>query len=56
MLDRLRALFAFALAVALPLVGAIFAAVRFAAGDRDEGLRLAAAALVGLAIYALVLL
>ena len=43
-------------AVALPLAGAILAVVRYADGDRDEGLRLAAAALLGLALYALVLL
>jgi hypothetical protein len=56
MLDRLRALFPYFLAVVLPLAGAILAVVRVAAGDRDDGLRLAAASVLGLALYALVLL
>ena len=41
MLDRLRGLFPVIVAVALPLAGAVLAIVRFADGDRDEGLRLA---------------
>ena len=53
MLDRLRRLFPFAIAVALPLAGAVLAAVRFADGDRDDGLRLTAAAVLGAALYAL---
>jgi len=56
MLDRLRVLFPFVVAVALPLAGAILAVVRFTDGDRDDGLRLAAASLLGLALYALLLL
>jgi hypothetical protein len=56
MLDRLRLLFPFVVAVVLPLAGAILAVVRFAGGDRDEGLRLAAASVLGLALYALFLL
>jgi hypothetical protein len=56
MLDRLRALFPYIVAVALPLAGAILAVVRFAEGDRDDGLRIAAAALFGAALYALLLL
>ena len=56
MLDRLRVLFPFVVAVALPLAGAILAVVRFTDGDRDDGLRLAAASLFGLALYALLLL
>jgi hypothetical protein len=55
MLDRLRALFPFVVALALPLAGAILALVRFADGDRDEGLRLAATSVLGLALYALFL-
>ena len=55
MLDRLRRLFPFAIAVALPLAGAVLATIRFADGDRDEGLRLAAATVLGLALYALAL-
>jgi hypothetical protein len=55
MLDRLRWLFPFVVALALPLAGIIIAAVRFAEGDRDDGLRLAAAALLGVALYALLL-
>jgi hypothetical protein len=56
MLDRLRVLFPYIVAVALPLAGAILAVVRYGAGDRDDGLRIAAASLLGLALYALVLL
>jgi len=56
MLDRLRVLFPFVVAVALPLAGAILAVVRFTDGDRDDGLRLAAASLLGLVLYALLLL
>lgn len=56
MLDRLRASFPYFLAVALPLAGAILAVVRFADGDRDDALRIAAASVLGLALYALLLL
>ena len=55
MLDRLRRLFPFVVALALPLAGVILAGARFAEGDRDEALRLAAAALLGVALYALLL-
>ena len=55
-LDRLRELFPLALAVALPLVGAVFALLRFSDGHRDEALRIGAATLLGLALYALLLL
>ncbi len=55
MLDRLRRLFPFVVALALPLAGIIMAAVRFAQDDRDEALRLAAAALLGMALYGLLL-
>ena len=56
MLDRLRLSFPYFLAVALPLVGAVLAALRFGDGDRDDALRIAAASLLGLALYALLLL
>ena len=55
MLDRLRWIFPLAVALALPLAGAVLAAVRYADGQRDEALRLAAATLLGLALYALLL-
>ncbi|MDQ3721721.1 MAG: hypothetical protein M3376_01340 [Actinomycetota bacterium] len=55
MLDRLRGLFPVIVAVALPLAGVVLAVVRFADGDRDDGLRLAAAAALGLALYLLLL-
>ena len=56
MLDRLRASFPYILAVALPLVGAVLAVVRFTDGDHDDALRIAAASVLGLALYALLLL
>ncbi len=55
MLDRLRELFGVIVAVALPLAGAVLALLRFAEGDRDEGLRLALATLLGLALYTILL-
>ena len=55
MLDRLRYAFPFAVAVALPLAGAVLAVARFADGDRDEALRLAVATLLGVALYAVLL-
>ena len=53
MLDRLRELFPLLLAVALPLVGVVLTILRFADGERDEALRIAAATLLGVALYAL---
>lgn len=55
MLDRLRWIFPFVVAVALPLAGAILAIVRYADGNRDEALQLAAASVLGLALYGLLL-
>lgn len=55
MLDRLRWFFPFALALLLPLVGAILAVLRYADGEREEALQLAAASLLGLALYGLLL-
>jgi hypothetical protein len=52
MLDRLRRLFPFVVALVLPLAGVILAAARLAEGDRDDGRRLAAATLLGVALYA----
>jgi hypothetical protein len=56
MLDHLRTLFVYIVAVALPLAGAVIAVIRFADGDRDDGLRIAAAAVFGAALYSLLLL
>jgi hypothetical protein len=53
MLDLLRRLFPYVVAVALPLAGAVLAVVRFADGDRDDGLRLAAASVLGVFLYLL---
>ena len=55
MLDRLRVLFPYIVAVALPLAGAVLAVVRLVDGDRDDALRIAAASVLGLALYALLL-
>ena len=53
-LDRLRWLFPLVVALVLPLAGVILVAARFAEGDRDEARYLAAATLLGVALYALV--
>ena len=53
MLDRLRWIFPFVVALVFPLAGAILAAARFVEGDRDDGLRLLGATLLGVALYAL---
>lgn len=55
MLDRLRLFFPYALALALPLAGVIIAVVRYVDGERDDALRLAAVALLGFSLYALLL-
>ncbi len=55
MVDRLRRVFPYAVALALPLAGVVLAAVRYADRDRDEALRLAAASVLGVALYALLL-
>ena len=54
-LDFLRANFAYFLAVALPLAGVVIAVAKFLSGDRDDGLRIAAASLLGFCLYALLL-
>ena len=55
-LDFLRRWFAVIVAVALPLAGVILAVIRFAEGDREDAFRIAAAALLGVCLYALLLL
>ena len=55
MLDRLRWIFPFVVALVFPLAGAILAAARFVEGDRDEGLRLLGVTLLSVAIYATVI-
>lgn len=53
MLDRLRTAFPYIVAVALPLAGVIIAVLRYTQGDRDEGVRIAVAALLGMFLYGL---
>lgn len=55
MLDFLRGIFLYVVAVALPLAGAILAIVKFTEDDRDEALRIGFATLLGLCLYALLL-
>ncbi len=55
MLDRLRNAFPYILAVALPLAGLVIAVLRYAQGERDDALRIALAAFLGMCLYALVL-
>lgn len=52
-LDGLRLSFIYIVALVLPLAGAIIAAIRYAEGDRDEATKVAAAALLGISVYAL---
>jgi hypothetical protein len=54
-LDFLRANFAYIVAVALPLAGVVMAAAKYADADRDEGLRIAVASVLGICLYALLL-
>ncbi len=56
LLDFLRGVVSYVVAFVLPLAGAILAIVQLASGERDEGLRIAAATALGLCAYALVLL
>jgi len=55
-LERLRGSFIYVVALVLPLAGALIAIARFSEGDRDEGIRLGALALLGACIFALVFL
>jgi len=56
MLDRLRQAFPLVIAVVLPLVGVLLAANEYSRGDRAGALRIALATLLGVFVYALVLL
>jgi len=53
--ERAAAVFPFVLSAALPLAGIILAGLRIAEGEREYGIRLALAALLGCAFYALVI-
>ena len=55
MLDRLRVAFPYIVAVALPLAGVLIAVIRYSQGDRDDALRIALAAFLGLCLYAVLL-
>ena len=55
MLDRLRVAFPYIVAVALPLAGAIIAVLRYTQGEREDALRIAIAAFLGLCLYGLFL-
>jgi hypothetical protein len=55
MLDFLRGIFVYVVAIALPLAGVILAIAKFADGDRDEAIRIGAATLLGACVYALLL-
>jgi hypothetical protein len=52
-LDRLRVAFPYLVAVALPLAGIVIAVVRYAQGDREDALRIALAAFLGMCLYGL---
>ncbi len=54
-LDFLRRNFAYFVAVALPLAGVVLAIIKYADGDREAGVGIAAAALLGVCAYALLL-
>ncbi len=56
MLDRLRVAFAYVVAVALPLAGVIMAILRYTQGERDDALRIALSALLGMCLYGLLFL
>jgi hypothetical protein len=52
-LDRLRWVFPFVVALLFPLAGAILAAARFVEGNGYEGRQLAGVTLLGASLYAL---
>lgn len=56
MLDRLRAAFPYIVAVALPLAGIVIAVLRYSQGARDDALRIAVAAFLGMCLYGLFVL
>jgi hypothetical protein len=51
-LDFLRVNFGFIVAVVFPLAGVVMAAAKSLEGDRDLGVRLGLASLLGVCIYA----
>ena len=53
MLDDLRRAFPYVVAVALPLAGLVIALVRYTERARDDALRIALAALLGMCLYGL---
>lgn len=53
MLDRLRGIFIYAIAIVLPLAGLALTGVRVLEKDGEEALRVGAATLLGVVIYAL---
>jgi len=55
-LDRLRTAFPYILAVALPLAGLVLAIVRYSQNERDDALRIAIAAVLGMSLYSLFVL
>jgi hypothetical protein len=55
LLDFLRRNFAYIVAVGLPLAGVVMAIAKFFDGDQDDALRIAAAAVLGVCLYALLL-
>jgi hypothetical protein len=55
MLDRLRWIFPYAVAVMLPLAGAVMAVMRYTQDDRDDALRIALATFIGVCLYGLLL-
>jgi hypothetical protein len=55
-LDRLRTAFPYILAVALPLAGLVLAIVRYSQNERDDALRIAIAAVLGMFLYSLFVL
>jgi len=54
-LDFLRTNFAYFVAVALPLAGVVLAIAKYVDGDRDTALGIAAASVLGICLYALLL-
>jgi hypothetical protein len=55
LLDALRVAFPYIVAVVLPLAGVLIAVIRYTQGDRDEALRIAVAAFLGVCLYGLIL-
>jgi hypothetical protein len=55
LLDALRVGFPYIVAIALPLAGVLIAVIRYTQGDRDEALRIAVAAFLGVCLYGLIL-